>query len=135
MDKVMEIEMPIVVRGYDVDFMQVVNNTVYVKWLEDMRMAILDKYFPLTDMMRDGNAPILAETCIHYKRPINFESHPIGRCRIVLVGKSRWKADFIIYEDDRTYATAQQTGYYFNLASRRPTAFPQEMLDKYLIKE
>lgn len=133
--KIMTIEMPIIVHGYDVDFMQVVNNTVYVKWLEDMRMAILDKYFPLTEMMEDHCSPILAETCIQYKRPVTFHSRPMGHCRIWLAGRSRWKAEFVIDEDDKVYATAQQTGYYFNMELRRPVAFPEEMLEKYLILE
>ena len=42
--------MPIKVHSYDVDYMRIVNNTVYVKWFEDLRMAMLDKCFS-----SDGN--------------------------------------------------------------------------------
>lgn len=58
----MLVEMPVKVHSYDVDYMQIVNNTVYVKWFEDLRMAMLDQYFPLTEMMKENNTPILAET-------------------------------------------------------------------------
>ncbi len=131
-NRVMEVEMPIPVHGYDVDFMGIVNNTVYVKWLEDLRMAILDKYFPLQDMLKDGNSPILAETKVQYKYPVTFDSHLIGKCRIWLTGRSRWQAEHEISGDGRIYATAQQSGYYFNIERKRPVAFPDWMLDKYL---
>ncbi len=128
----MEVETPITVRSYDVDFMGIVNNTVYVKWLEDLRMAILDRYFPLQEMLRDRCSPILAETCIQYKHPLTLDSHPTGRCRIWLTGRSRWQAEHVIFEGDRVYATARQTGYYFNIDRHRPVAFPDEMVAKYL---
>lgn len=131
-DKVMIVEMPIPVHGYDVDFMGIVNNTVYVKWLEDLRMAILDKYFPLQEMLKDGNSPILAETKVQYKYPVTFDSHLTGRCKIWLTGRSRWVAEHVIEGDGKVYATAQQTGYYFNIERRRPVAFPDAMLEKYL---
>ena len=43
----MYIEQAIQVKTYDTDYMQIVSNTVYVTWFEDLRMAILDQYFPL----------------------------------------------------------------------------------------
>ncbi len=132
-DKIMTVDTPIIVRGYDVDFMGVVNNTVYVKWLEDMRMALLDKYFPLTQMLKDGNAPILAETSIQYKHPVTFNDHPVGHCRIHLIGRSRWQAEFEIEENGRVFATAQQTGYYFNIERHRPVPFPDQWLNQYLM--
>lgn len=133
--EIMEVEMPIPVHGYDVDFMGIVNNTVYVKWLEDLRMAILDKYFPLQEMLKDGNSPILAETAIQYKYPVTFDSHPVGHCKIWLTGRSRWVAEHLIEGDGRIYATAQQSGYYFNIEHKRPVAFPEEWCQKYLKRD
>lgn len=131
----MYVEMPIVVHTYDVDYMQIISNTVYIKWLEDMRMAILDKYFPLTEMLKSHSSPILGETHIQYKHPVTFGCKPQGRCWIWLTRKGRWKAEFVIEEGDKIYATAWQTGYYFNMESRRPAPFPDEMIEKYLIEE
>lgn len=131
-ERKMYIEMPVPVRGYDVDFMGIVNNTVYVKWLEDLRMAILDKYFPLTEMLKDDNSPILAETCIQYKRPITFGSHLTGKCWIWLTGRSRWVAEHTIEGDGKIYATARQTGYYFNIKSHRPVPFPEWLQQEYM---
>ena len=35
--RVMELEMPLKVRAYDVDAMGYVSNIVYVRWFEDLR--------------------------------------------------------------------------------------------------
>lgn len=134
-DRKMYVSQPIVVRSYDVDYMQIVNNTVYVKWLEDLRMAILDKYFPLTKMLETHDSPILAETNISYKHPVTLGSKPVGQCWIWLTRKGRWRAEFIISEGDKVYATAWQTGYYFNIEKHRPVPFPDDMIEKYLIAE
>lgn len=133
-ERKMTVETPLQIHAYDIDFMGIVNNTVYVKWLEDMRMAILDKYFPLADMLRDGNSPILAETCVKYLHPVTLESHLTGRCTIWMTGRSRWVAEHTIEGDGKTYATARQTGYYFNVERRRPVAFPDALLERFLEK-
>lgn len=128
----MLIEMPIPVHSYDVDYMQIVNNTVYVKWFENMRMAILDKYFPLAEMMKSHNTPILSETIVEYKRSIGLGDKPVGVAWIDEMERSRWVARFEIFVGGVLHCTGKQTGCYFNLDSRRPTRFPPELLDAYL---
>ncbi|MCF0200448.1 MAG: acyl-CoA thioesterase [Bacteroidales bacterium] len=131
-ERKMYIEMPIQVHSYDVDFMQIVNNTVYVKWLEDMRMAILDKYLPLTELLKESKSPILSETKVQYKLPVTLESHPVGKCWVWLTGPSRWMAEFVIEEEGRVFATAQQSGCIFNVERRRPAPFPDAIIEQYL---
>lgn len=123
--------MPIPVHTYDVDYMQIVSNTVYPKWFEDLRMAMLDKHFPLNEMMKEHNTPILAETHIKYMHPISLESKPVGRVWLSKLHASRWEVQLEIVEEDRVYCTGSQTGYYFNLDSRRPVRFPESLVEYY----
>ena len=102
--------MPIKVHSYDVDYMQIVNNTVYVKWFEDLRMAMLDKFFPLTEMMKENYTPILAETHVKYQRSVTLDSKPIGRVWLSGLGASKWVAQFEIVEGDVIYCTGSQVG-------------------------
>ena len=127
----MYVQMPIKVKTYDVDYMLIVNNTVYVKWFEDMRIAIVDKFFPLEEMLKENNSPILAETHIKYRHPIALESHPIGHAWISQLDRSRWVASFEIVEGDTVYCDGFQVGYYYNLNRHRPVRFPQSILDLY----
>lgn len=129
--KKMYIEQPIIVRTYDVDYMQIVNNTVYVKWFEDLRMAILDKYFPLQEMLEEHNSPILAETQIKYLHSITLKSKPIGRAWISELDRSKWVATFEISEGDRIYCQGYQIGYYFNMDRNKPVRFPKDFLEYY----
>jgi acyl-CoA thioester hydrolase len=130
-ERKMYIELPIKVKSYDVDFMQIVSNTVYTKYFEDLRIAILDEYFPLEEMLKENNTPILAETNIKYKRPLTLESRPLGKAWIEELDKSRWKARFEIEEDGKIHCEGHQVGYYFNMESNRPVRFPEDFLEFY----
>ena len=52
MNRPMEIEMPITINGYDVDVMGIVNNIVYIRWFEDLRLQFLAKYYPYDEIVR-----------------------------------------------------------------------------------
>ncbi len=125
------LEEPIKVNTYDTDYMGIVSNTVYPKYFENLRNAILDKFFPLEEMLKEKNTPILAETHIWYKRPLTLQSKPIGKINITLTGASRWEAEIEISEGERTYCIGHQVGYYYNMESNRPVRFPKDFLDYY----
>ncbi|MBR5466396.1 MAG: acyl-CoA thioesterase [Bacteroidaceae bacterium] len=125
------LECPIKVNTYDTDYMGIVSNTVYPKYFENLRNEILDKYFPLEEMLKEKNTPILAETHIWYKRPLTLESRPIGKINVTLSGASRWEAEIEIVEGERIYCKGHQVGYYFNLERNKPVRFPKEFLEKY----
>jgi acyl-CoA thioester hydrolase len=48
-----EVEIPLPVRTYDIDFAGIVNNIVYIRWLEDLRLEMLARYFPLADQLNN----------------------------------------------------------------------------------
>lgn len=127
----MLVEMPIKVHSYDVDYMQIVNNTVYVKWFEDLRLALLDEFFPLTEMMKGNNTPILAETHVKYQRPVKLDSKPVGRVWLSELDSIRWVAQFEIVEEETVYCTGSQVGYYFNLERNRLTRFPEDFVNNF----
>jgi len=127
----MLVERKIEVHTYDVDFMQIVNNTVYVKWFENLRMAMMDELMPLAETMKDGNSPIIAETNIQYRHPVTFDSKPVGYAWMSDLQKSRWTIEFEIREGDKIYATGKQIGYLFNIEAKRPVRWPEEMVEKW----
>lgn len=129
--KKMYVELPIRVKTYDTDYMKIVSNTVYVKWFEDLRMTILDKYFPLSDMLKENKTPILSETHIKYKRPITLQNNPVGKAWVSDLGKSKWIINLEIWDNDVLYCEGEQTGYYFDMTTNRPTKFDEEFLEYY----
>jgi acyl-CoA thioester hydrolase len=61
-----EVEIPLPVRTYDIDFAGIVNNIVYIRWLEDLRMEILAHHFPLDEQLKNGIAPVVVQTRMNY---------------------------------------------------------------------
>jgi len=127
----MYIEEPIKIRSYDTDYMQIVSNTVYVKWFEDLRTAILDVYFPLEEMLKANNTPILAETHVKYLRPLTLQHKPTGKAWIEELGASKWVARFEIEQEGIMYCEGMQIGYYFNMDRNRPVRFPSTLLEAF----
>src|SRR5271165_1887491 len=66
----LEVQVPLRVKPYDIDVVGVVSNIVYVRWMEDLRLAMLDVYLPLDEQMADGIAPAILKVEIEYKRAI-----------------------------------------------------------------
>jgi len=127
----MYIEVPIKVKSYDTDYMQIVNNTVYVKWFEDLRTEILDRFFPLEEMLKENNTPILSETYIKYRRPIAITNKPLGKAWVEEVHKSKWVTRFEITEDDIVFCEGRQEGYFFNMEKKRPVRLPDHFVELF----
>jgi acyl-CoA thioester hydrolase len=68
----LEIQVPLAVKTYDIDFGGVVSNIVYVRWLEDLRMEMLTHYLPLDEILNDGLVPLIVQTKVDYKKSIKL---------------------------------------------------------------
>lgn len=113
------------VRTYDIDFVGIVSNIVYIRWLEDLRLQMLADYFPLDAAMQvQGIAPVLLRTEIDYKRAIRLFDAVQGRMWLAEAGPVRQvlAAEFTV--DGRLHAAARQTTCFIELASGRPVPTP-----------
>jgi acyl-CoA thioester hydrolase len=127
----LEIELNIAVRTYDIDFMGIVSNIVYIRWLEDLRLKFLDEHFQLEKQLKQGYSPILAGTDIEYKRPIKLHDQVIGRIWIGSLGKLKWSLQGEILANNQLAAVATQKGAFISLENNRPVAIPMELHNKY----
>ncbi len=59
---------------YETDQMGIINNTNYIRWFEEARMAYLDRYgFGYADLEKRGILiPVLSVGCT-FKKPVRFE--------------------------------------------------------------
>ena len=126
------VELPIRVKTYDVDWIGHVNNIVYVRWLEDLRLHLLDTHFPL-DALRDrGLAPIIVTTNIHYRKGISLSDHEVlARMWVSDFGRATFylEAEFRVAGDLR--CTAGQRGTFIDQAKMKPVRVPQGLIDAY----
>ena len=57
-----EVQLALPIRTYDIDFAGVVSNIVYIRWLEDLRLKMLEVHLPLEQQITSGYGPLLAST-------------------------------------------------------------------------
>jgi len=119
------------VQTYDIDFASHVNNQVYVRWLEDLRMELLRQYYPIKRFMDQGIAPILASTHITYKKAIGLYDEPTGTMWCTKLGRATMNLEATIEVGERQCAHATHRVMLLNLATNRPARTPQELLDAF----
>ncbi|ARV59009.1 thioesterase [Nostocales cyanobacterium HT-58-2] len=127
----MQVEIAINVQTYDIDFVGIVSNIVYIRWLEDLRLKFLDEYWQLNKQFEQGYAPILVGTEIEYKRPIKLFDKVIGRLWLSNLGRLKWTVQAEILSNNELAATATQKGALINLQNSRPIPIPEELQKKY----
>jgi acyl-CoA thioester hydrolase len=124
-------ERPLVIRTYDIDFAGIVGNIVFVRWLEDLRLGMMEEAYPLQRALVDDIAPLLLETRIAYHRPVTIHDRLLGRMRVVALERVRWRlaAEFVV--GSTVHADAEQQGLFVRLSTRRPVAIPEPIRHRY----
>lgn len=118
------------VKTYDIDFAGVVSNLVYVRWLEDLRLAYLSSAMSLDDLMARQLFPTLVHTSIDYRTPIRFPDHVTGEMRLVEAGTTSMtlEAAFRSRKTGKIAAEARQVGLLLDGKTGRPAPVPEELL-------
>src|SRR5208337_3555434 len=117
-------ELALRVQTYDIDFAGIVSNIVFIRWLEDLRLGLMDEAYPLIQALAEDVAPILLATRISYRRPVTISDPLIGRMRVAGLRRVRWRlaAEFTVA--GAVHAEAEQEGLFMRLSTRRPIAIP-----------
>jgi acyl-CoA thioester hydrolase len=129
--KPLEIALHLPVKTYDIDFAGIVSNIVYVRWLEDLRIEMLDRFLPLEELLQNGIAPLILQTKIDYKQAIQMADRPLGKMWIESIESLRWQVSAEISNAGKISAIAQQTGIFINLATKRPSKIPDRLQQLY----
>lgn len=124
-------ELALPVQTYDIDFAGHVNNCVYVRWLEDLRMEMLRKYYPLERVVADGTAGILHATNIVYKRSILFLDKPAGIMWCTKLGKATMTLEAEIRVDGQVCAHAVQRVINLRRGSTKPERWPADLAEAW----
>jgi len=118
-------EQPLPIRTYDIDFAGIVSNIVFIRWLEDLRLGLLDQAYPLLRALAEDIAPILLSTRIAYRRPVTIADRVLGRIRVASLGRVRWRLAAEFSVASVICAEAEQEGLFMRLSTRRPIAIPE----------
>ncbi|MGG6294512.1 acyl-CoA thioesterase [Leptolyngbya sp. AN02str] len=126
-----EVELPLPVRTYDIDFAGIVSNIVYVRWLEDLRLEMLARHFPLGEQLRDGFMPVVVQTKVDYKQPVKLGDVPVGKMWMQSVDSLRWTVNAAIAVNGKTAALGEQMGVFVSLQTNRPIRMPASLKQQY----
>lgn len=121
------VELPFKAKTYDIDYAGIVNNAIYIRWLEDLRLKILEEYYPLDEQLAKNQSPVLEKTEIHYRFPLRLFDEVIGQMWVSKLGKARWEVQAEFVRDDLLVTSAKQTGYFIDLEGFRPVRVPDVM--------
>ncbi|MER3523254.1 MAG: thioesterase [Ignavibacteria bacterium] len=120
------------VTSYDVDYVGYAHNMVYLRWLEDLRIAMLAPHYALERFVREGISPIIVRTTIEYKKPLRLFDTFTGTIWVSDLLGVRWTVQHELVRDEHLVAQAEQFGVFIHLASGRPARAPAELMEKYL---
>ena len=123
----MAVELPIEVKTYDVDFANIVHNMVYIRWLEDLRLLLITRHYPLAEVLAAGLSPILTRTEIDYLYPTRFGDHVVGRMWLSALSRVRWTVTAEIHAGSNLAAASTQQGYFADLQTLRPIRIPDPL--------
>jgi acyl-CoA thioester hydrolase len=125
------VDLPITVKTYDIDFMGVVSNIAYVRWMEDLRLRFLEVHYPLEKLLSDLVAPIIARTQIEYRRPIRIQDRVTGSMWMEKSDPSGWMASMEFVVNGRQAAIAKQGGVFIDITTMKPADPPEGLQKKY----
>ena len=116
-------------KFYDFDMGGVAHNVVYVRWLEDARLAFLAASgWPIERLQQLGVLPAVTRTEIDYKRPVRPGDALSARVTVTKAGRSSWGLSITLFnpQTDAVFAEARQSGCFVTVQTMRPAAMPAE---------
>jgi acyl-CoA thioester hydrolase len=129
--KRLDVHVPLRVKPYDIDVVGIVSNIVYVRWMEDLRLAMLDAYLPLNQQMEEGYLPAIIKVEIDYKRPIQLHDELIGTMWLSNLDKLRYEVTAEFMCNGKLAAIGRQEGCFISLKTKRPVRPPAHLVAMY----
>ncbi|MFZ0456318.1 MAG: acyl-CoA thioesterase [Ignavibacteriaceae bacterium] len=107
------------VHTYDIDIAGHVNNIVYVKWIEQLRTKLFNKYFNLQDLLSNNLYPVVITTNINYKKYLKLFDKPVGTMSIEYCNHGIIELKSVIKRKKEIIALGRQMCVLLNLKTGR----------------
>jgi acyl-CoA thioester hydrolase len=119
-------------KPYEIDLMGVVGNAVVVRWMEDLRVSMMDRYFPEVDVTRPEHQSVIYRTEIHYKRPVRYCDRVDGRAWLSAASRLKWNVrfEFRLEATSRIALEATQWGAFVRSQGGRLVPAGNQLLDR-----
>jgi acyl-CoA thioester hydrolase len=104
--------------------MGIVSNITYVRWMEDLRLSLLEVHYPLQKLLSELIVPVITRTNLEYKRPIRMHDQVTGSIWMEKFDSSGWTANMEFTVNGKPGVAAKQGGVFINLGTMKPTNPP-----------
>ena len=96
------------IKTYEIDIAGHVNNIVYVKWLEDLRNRLFEKFLPIENLLAQNLYPVITSTSITYKKQLKLCDKPTGFVWVEDIKHNVMTLKFKFIISEKTCAYAEQ---------------------------
>lgn len=125
------IEITIDVKWGDMDALQHVNNTVFFKYFESVRIAHLDMIQPMPQLAEKGFYPILAATSCSFIKPLKYPDAIRCASRISSIGRTSFVQEYRITDGSGDLAArGEGVVVLMEKRSNSKTAIPEYILSR-----
>ena len=116
----------------DMDAYQHINNTVYFRYFEDVRMAYFEKIGVNDFMQEQSIGPILASTKADYKAPLVYPDTVTIAAKITHAQGKKIHMNYAVFSQHLGTLVAEGEALivYFNYAKKQSCAIPEIILEK-----
>jgi acyl-CoA thioester hydrolase len=125
---------------YHIDFVGHVNNIIYIQWMENGSMKLLEAIgLPVTEIAHgEGIVPVLTETSITYKKPFFLHNSVKIELWVSVLNNASAIMEFRFYnEKEELCATGWQKGLFIDRKTMRPSRITEkhrEAFEKFLVE-
>ena len=116
----------IIAQTYDIDFAGYMSNIAYLRWCEDLRMALLATRLPLRDALKRGMFPVVAETIIRYRSPIKLHDEIVCSSSLTAIEGKFFTLQTTFERDGAEPAVCAQKLCFVNADNGRSIPLPPE---------
>lgn len=129
------------VYTYHIDIVGHVNNIIYIQWMENGRVKLLEAMgIPVTDLSRnEGVLPILTDTTITYKKALFIHNTVTIEMWVSKLNNASAWLEFRFYNENMELcATGRQKGLFIDRVTMRPSRLSEKHragFEEFLIEE
>src|SRR5680860_970790 len=126
---------------YHIDFVGHVNNIIYIQWMENGRLHLLEAMGipPVELALNDGVMPVLTDTVIKYKTPFFLNNEVNVEMWISKLNNASAIMECRFYNENEVLcATGQQKGLFIDKKTMRPARLDEKhrkAFERFLIAE
>lgn len=114
----------------DMDAYQHINNTVYFRYFEEVRVAYFDKLGVHRYKDEHNVGPILATTMCNFRRPLTYPDRISIATKIQGLSDKKFSMEYVVFSESQGQIVADGSALvvYFDYSANKSCSVPEEIV-------